>query len=188
MVHFDEHDIKKLIKQDPNSFNEFYLKTVDMFFRYINTNFFLSKQDAEDVISDFYVKFWEAVKTFDVENSFAAYYWTIFKNTLKDYFKKNVDIPFTVFDTAEEEWISFAENLIDESMDLSDIMEIDFSFDRIQSSINKLDAISKDIVYMKFIEEKSNQEISELLGISQDNIRQRLSRSIKILKEMTKDI
>ena len=84
--------------------------------------------------------------------------------------------------------MSFAENLVDESMNLSDIMELDFSFDKIQSSINKLDNISKDIVYMKFIEEKSNQEISDLLGISHDNIRQRLSRAIKFLKEITKDI
>ena len=48
-------------------------------------------------------------------------------------------------------------------MNLSDIMELDFSFDKIQSSINELDTISRDIVYMKFIEEKSNQEISELI-------------------------
>lgn len=187
MVFFDEHNIKKLVQQDPNSFNEFYLKTVDMFFRYINTNFFISKQDAEDVIADFYVKFWDAIKSFDKNNSFAAYYRTIFKNTLKDYFKKNVDIPFTTFDTIEEEWISFAENLIDETMNLSDIMEIDFSFERIQESLNKLDPLSRDIVYMKYIEDKSNKEISQLLGISNDNIRQKLSRAVKFLKEITKN-
>ncbi len=188
MVYFDDNDIKKIVQQDPNSFNEFYLKTVDMFFRYINTNYFLSKQDAEDVISDFYVKFWDAIKVFDENNSFAAYYRTIFKNTLKDYFKKNVDIPFTVFDSNQEEWISFADNIVDESMDLSDIMEADFSFERIQESIAKLEPLSRDIVYMKFIENKSNQEISDLLGISNDNIRQKLSRALKFLKEITKNI
>lgn len=103
MVSFNKKEIKKLKQQDPNSFNEFYLKTVDMFFRYINTNFFISKQDSEDIISDFYVKFWDAVKSFDQDNSFSAYFWTIFKNTLKDYFKRNTDIPFAMFESNDEE-------------------------------------------------------------------------------------
>jgi hypothetical protein len=55
-VDFDKEFIEKLIKQDQRAFNEFYLKTVDTFFRYINSNFFMSKEEAEDVISDFYVK------------------------------------------------------------------------------------------------------------------------------------
>jgi len=73
-------------------------------------------------------------------------------------------------------------------MDLSDIMEIDFSFEKIQESLNKLDPLSRDIVYMKYIEDKSNKEISQLLGISNDNIRQKLSRAVKFLKEITKNI
>jgi len=56
---FDIEDIKKLKAQDPNAFNNFYLETVDMFFRYIHANYSVSKQDAEDIISNFYVKFWE---------------------------------------------------------------------------------------------------------------------------------
>lgn len=186
MVHFSNNEIKKLIQQDPNSFNEFYLKTVDMFFRYINTNFFISKQDSEDIISDFYVKFWEAVKFFDQENSFSAYFWTIFKNTLKDYFKKNTDIPFAMFDSDTDEWVSFDDNLIDDATDLSDILQIDFEFDIIQNAIRELDSVSRDIIHMKFIEEKSNQEISDLLDMSNDNIRQKLSRAIKALKEILK--
>lgn len=70
MIAFSDDQIKKLKAQDPNAFNEFYLQTVDTFFRYINANYFVSKQDAEDIISDFYVKFWEAIKNFDDKLSF----------------------------------------------------------------------------------------------------------------------
>jgi DNA-directed RNA polymerase specialized sigma24 family protein len=69
VVYTQEH-IKKLKEQDPNAFNEFYLGTVDMFFRYINANYSLSKEDAEDVISDFYIKFWEAIIHYKEELSF----------------------------------------------------------------------------------------------------------------------
>jgi len=62
--------IAKLKKQDHNAFNEFYLKTIDMFFRYINANYALPAQDAEDLISDFYVKRREAIKHHDDKQSF----------------------------------------------------------------------------------------------------------------------
>jgi len=49
-MEFDQAFIAKLKKQDHNAFNEFYLKTIDMFFRYINANYRLPAQDAEDII------------------------------------------------------------------------------------------------------------------------------------------
>jgi DNA-directed RNA polymerase specialized sigma subunit len=48
--------------------------------------------------------------------------------------------------------------------------------------MKELDDWSKDIIYWKFIEEKSNEEIEILLWISNDNVRQKLSRAIKQLK------
>lgn len=182
MIAFESDQIKKLKVQDPNAFNEFYLKTVDMFFRYINANYFVPKQDAEDIIADFYVKFWEAIKHFDEELSFTGYFWTIFKNTLKDFFKKNTDVAFTDLKQSEEEE-NFEDTLVDE-FDVSQFMENDFSFERIQHAMKQLDDLSKDIIYFKFIEEKTNEEIAFITWIANDTIRQRISRAIKYLKHI----
>lgn len=182
MITISDDQAKKLKAQDPNAFNEFYLQTVDTFFRYINANYFLSKQDAEDIISDFYVKFREGVKSYNPEFSFTGYYWTIFKNTLKDHFKKNSEINFTDMKQHEEDE-DFWDTLIDE-FDISQFMENDFSFDRIQQAMKQLDDVSKDIIYFKFIEEKTNEEISLITWITNDTIRQRTSRAIKCLKEL----
>lgn len=182
MIAISDTQAKKLKAQDPNAFNEFYLETVDMFFRYINANYFLSKQDAEDIISDFYVKFREAVKSYNPEFSFTGYFWTIFRNTLKDHFKKSSDITFTDMkkdDEAEDFW----DTLVDE-FDISQLLENDYSYERIQQAMKELDDISKDIIYFKFIEERSNEEISAITGIANDTIRQRISRAIKFLKQL----
>ncbi len=185
MIALSDSQIKKLKAQDPNAFNEFYLQTVDMFFRYINANYFLSKEDAEDVISDFYVKFREAIKHFDDTLSFTGYFWTIFKNTLKDFFKKNTDMAFTDLKQSEEDE-DFGDTLVDE-FDISLLMENDFSFERIQGVMKKLDDLSRDIIYFKFIEEKTNDEIAVLTWIANDTIRQRISRAIKYLKNLLDD-
>lgn len=185
-IAFDIENIKKLKQQDQNAFNQFYVQTVDMFFRYINTNYFISKMDAEDIISDFYVKFREAIKSYKEDQSFTAYFWTIFKNTIKDFFKKNSDTPFTELQP-NKEGEQFEDTLMDD-IDLTQLLEHDFKFEHIQSAIKRLDDISKDMIYFRFIEEKSNEEISLLTWLSNEVVRQRVSRAIKQLKKLLENI
>ena len=90
------------------------MQTVDIFFRYLKSNFFLSQEDAEDIIADFYVKFWTAVTKYDIDQSFSAYTWAILKNTVKDYFKKHKDLPFTELDTDDEDSEKIEDTLVDE--------------------------------------------------------------------------
>ncbi|MEI8091332.1 MAG: sigma-70 family RNA polymerase sigma factor [bacterium] len=160
VIVISDNQIKRLKAQDPNAFNEFYLDTVDMFFRYINSNYFLSKEDAEDLISDFYVRFWEAVKQFDENLSFTAYFWTIFKNIIKDHFKKHHEIAFTDMKQSDEDQ-DFGDTLVDD-FDALTFLDDDFSFERIQKVMGQLDDISRDIIYFKFIEEKTNEEIARI--------------------------
>jgi len=178
---FDKEFIEQLVKQDQRAFNEFYLKTVDMFFRYINSNFFVSKEEAEDIISNFYVKRWNVVKKYDFKQSFSAFAWTVFKNLVKDSFKKQKDISFSSFDY--QDWESFEENIEDE-FDIFELLETDFQFKQIEDAMKQLDIESRELIYLKFIEEKENMEIAEILQISNENVRQKLSRSLKKLKSL----
>lgn len=180
-MNFDKDFIEKLVKQDQQAFNEFYLKTVDMFFRYIKSNFYLSKVASEDVISEFYVKWWSVVKKYDFKQSFSAFMWTVFKNLLKDNFKKHWEISFSNFNN--DDWEKFDETLEDD-FNLSDFLETNFQFEKIEKAMKNIDTESKEIIYLKFIEEKDNKEISELLNLSNDNVRQKISRSIKKLKSL----
>lgn len=185
MLSFDIELIRKLKHQDHAAFNEFYLKTVDVFFRYIEANYFLDHKDAEDLIADFYIKFWDSVKKFDETMSFSWYFWTIFKNLIKDHFKKNNDIPFTELERDDQD-THFEETLIDEE-NIHDLLHQNFQFEQIQKAMKELDDVSKDIIYWKFIEEKNNEEIEFILGISNDNLRQKSSRAIKQLKKLLED-
>jgi RNA polymerase sigma factor (sigma-70 family) len=68
--------------------------------------------------------------------------------------------------------------------DFTQVLEHDYKFEQIQKAMQELDNSSKDIIYWKYIEEKSNAEISSILSISEDNIRQKISRAIKHLKSL----
>ena len=183
IIKFDEAFLLLLTQQDTWAYNTFYLQTVDVFFRYLKSNFFLSQEDSEDIIADFYVKFWSAVTKYDINQSFSAYVWAIFKNTVKDFFKKHKDLPFSELDSTDEETEKFEDTLIDET-EFELFLQQDFELDQIKDAMKELDNLSREIVFLKFIEDKSYSEIEEQLLLSQDAIRQRISRALKKLKEI----
>lgn len=99
---------------------------------------------------------------------------------VKDYFKKTKDTHFTQLSNQETD---FAETL-ESNTDIQKLLEKDFDFNRIQEAMEALDEMSADIIYMKFIQEMTNDEIANSLAMTNDNVRQRLSRAIKKLKKL----
>ena len=73
--------------------------------------------------------------------------------------------------------------MVDE-FDYSELLDQNFQLDMIQSAMQELDPTSREIIFLKFIEDKSNAEIEEILQISQEVIRQRISRAFKKLRTL----
>ena len=186
VIKFEQAFLLLLIQQDAGAYNTFYLQTVDVFFRYLQSNFFLSPEDSEDIIADFYVKFRNAVTKYDINQSFSAYVRTIFRNTLKDYFKKHKELSFSQLDGDDEEGEKFEDTLIEES-EVAELLQQDFELAQIKAAMQELDALSREIIFLKYIEHRSNTEIEEQLLISQEVIRQRISRAFKKLRALLKD-
>jgi len=81
--------------------------------------------------------------------------------------------------------MNFEEKLEDD-FDMFELLEADFKMKEIEDAMKKLDLESKEIIYLKFIEEKDNIEIAQILEISNENVRQKISRSLKKLKALLK--
>lgn len=64
-----------------------------------------------------------------------------------------------------------------------DYISIKEACSRIAEAITGLDKKYSDVLYLKIEMDYSNEEISKMLGISQDNVRMRLSRARRVLKE-----
>jgi RNA polymerase sigma-70 factor (ECF subfamily) len=179
VIDFELQFKQLLIQQDELAFNEFYLQTVDIFFRYLKSNYFISEEDSNDIISDFYVKCWNGLTKYDSSQNFSGYIWSIFKNNLKDFFKRRGEIAFSSINSDNDE--SFGE-VLEYPEDFTEILEISYTFEQIQQSMLLLDEVSQEMLFLKYIEEKSYPEIAKMLNISQDTARQRCSRALKQLK------
>ena len=183
VIDFELDFKKELINQEETAFWEFYSQTVDVFYRYLKVNYNFSESDEDDVIEDFYIKCWNAFPSLDLEQSFSGFVWMIFKNVIMDFLKKRVDLNFSdlTMSAAEDDNRNFEDNIEDPTQ-YTEILNIEFENKKILNAMKELDDKSQEIIYLKFVDEKTYQEIAEMLHISIDTVRQRCSRALKILK------
>ncbi len=180
MLTFDKEFIQQLMKGDKTAFSRFYLDTVDYFSRYLRSRYpTLSKAMIEDILSGFYLKIWKAKYT--EQQNFKAYVWTVLKNHTKDYFKKKTELSFGHMQVADDEE-QFEDRLVSDD-DVTELMETNFKKEKIQQAIAELPESEGEVFYLKFVEQKTNEEIQAIVNISSDAVRQRLSRAVKRLKK-----
>jgi len=135
----------------------------------------LDAAQKEDLLSDFYLKCWRSLGSYNAQYSFESYVWTIFRNFIKDHFKKHTE-------THEDD--EGLDRLLDHKDDgMLDVMEQDFTYGLIQDALSHLDEISQQIIVMKYVEEKSYEEISAMLACSVETLRKRVSRALQKLRD-----
>lgn len=183
MKDYDNDFILKLIKKDKDSFSQFYVDNIDIFYRYLKSNYFIDEKDIEDLLSSFFIKLWNNFDKYSKWINFNARVWTVFKNFIFDFFKKKKENFISLVDSWENTDEIYSKNNY-EDFDWIEILENEFNYNKIVESIEQLDEKSKEIIFLKYIEERTLEEISILLNINYDNVRQRLSRAIRKLKQI----
>jgi RNA polymerase sigma-70 factor, ECF subfamily len=113
-------------------------------------------EDAEDILQDVFVKIYYNLNNFDPKLKFSSWIYRIAHNQTISEFRKRKARPVQYFQ--EEDLVRFVDNFeIDKSIDnilLRESMEKIFS---------KMDKKYRDVLVLKFLEEKDYNEISDIL-------------------------
>lgn len=185
MKEYDKKFILKLQKHDAAAFGVIYDELVDQFYRYIKSNYTLDEQTIQDLLSDIFMKIWNVLPKIDTNSSLSWLLWTIAKNHVKDHFKRHDDIPFGTFSSSNDDGQDFSwEDTLKDEHNIIHKSHSRYTFEQIQKAMESLDGSYKDAVYLKYIEEYSYEEIAQTLWLSQDAVRQRISRWLKRIQEM----
>ena len=185
MKEYSKQFLTILKKQDAAAFWEIYDTYVDIFYRYIKAHYKLDENDVQDILSDIFVKIWQTLPRIDLDWSLSWFLRTIAKNHIIDHFKRHKEISFwslsakNIDTEKEERW----ELTLQDPADVLESCNISFTHEKIQEALEKLDENYRDPLVLKFVEDLSYEEISQTLGISQDTVRQRISRWLKKLIE-----
>jgi RNA polymerase sigma-70 factor (ECF subfamily) len=156
-----------------------YLKSVYNFiYRYVgNTG------DAEDITQDVFVSAWEHLKNFDTSKKFSAWIFTIAKNTSLNWIKKKKPALFSAFQNEKGE--NVLEELLRDAGALPDaLFEQAHLKGMLQSAIEKLPAHYRDVLFPRYYDDLTFQQIADRLGKPLDTVKSQHRRAILALKRV----
>lgn len=137
---------------------------------YVNTY-----DDIQDLYQDIIIQLWKSYPKFRGESKFSTWLYRIAINTALTNFRKNQrNIKVTDVEQLESMQISYEE----------DIGEKEEQHQQMYLAIKQLNDIEKSIV-MLYLEDKSYDEMEEILGISNGNLRVKMNRIKDKLRTFT---
>lgn len=161
---------------DKDAFGLIYKLYLTPVFRYIHLRIG-NKRESEDLAQIVFSKVFRSLAGFEKrENSPLAYFFTVARNTVIDYYKKKKDIVFSDIETIENRPAS-------RNTDPARVADENEKNRLISQSMNALTDEQKEVIALKFTNELSNKEISAIMGKNESAIRQIQCRALKKLRE-----
>ncbi len=172
-------------KQLINAFREGNEYAFESLFRRYNERLFYflygllkSKEDAEEIVQETFLKLWERRELFREEYSFESLIFRIARNSFIDHNRKKVSR--AVFEKHFRFIADLAENTTDEYVLFQETRFI------LDSVMNGLPPKRKEIFLLQKVEGLSRKEIAEKLGISVITVDSQLLKANKFMKEELK--
>jgi len=136
-----------------------------------------TQPDREDLFQEIVVQLWKGLPKFQGQSKFTTWIYRVALNTaISDFRKKKRAIPIAVAEVA------LLEGRNESSQD-----ESEEQFNTLYVAINHLPEIDKAIV-MLYLEDKSYEEMEDILGINTNNLRVKMTRIKDKLRQLTKSI
>jgi RNA polymerase sigma-70 factor (ECF subfamily) len=137
---------------------------------------------AEHIQSITFEKAFDRIETYDeIGNQFSTWLIAIAKNTLLDHYRKK-KAP-TIVELSEEDEVLLS-NFHDASKTIEEELISLEKSEQMNKMLNRLTAEEKEIITLRFFEDKSYREISNEINQTLDVVRTRLFRAKKSLKNL----
>ncbi len=176
----DEELAKKVQNGHKQSFDLLISRYSEKIFRYAK-RFLYNLQDAEDATQDVFIKTYENIQSFNLNKRFSPWIYRLAHNTFINIIRKNKreKIQFIDLDTVLPHFVSHdtLEKEISSKFDLKLLEKV----------IKKLNPKYREIIILFYYEEKSYQEISDILKIPASTVGVRLKRAKQQLKNISND-
>lgn len=178
----DTEIIIDYLNGDKDSFTEIvnrYLKLIYNFCHRLIGN----EKAAEDITQEVFLKVWKNIKKFDTTKSFKTWIFSIAKNTTIDYLRKIKDVPMSVFD--DEDGGNFLEDtLVDIELRPDEVFGLAQDKRQIESVMRELSMVQKEVIVLKYGNEMSLSEVSEIMDMSKDTVKSHHRRALIKMKNL----
>lgn len=170
----DNHYIDKVLNKDVNAYASLVDKHKNMVFT-IALKIVRNREDAEEIAQDVFVKAYQSLATFKKESKFSTWLYRIVYNAaISKTRKKKIETTNIQYDIVE----NYSEDDINENLNRLDNNEQKII---INTVLKKLNPEDHTLVTLYYFDEKSIDEISEIVNISPSNVKVKLFRIRKKL-------
>lgn len=160
---------------DDRSFELIYRKYADALFRY-GIQFTSNESLVKDAIHDVYVKLYNDRQRLKTEVNIKFYLFTCLKNHLYNLLKR--ELFFDKVDIEENEYLDpGAEEQVTLTLNQSELQET------VRKVLGMLTDRQREIIYYRYIEELSIEEIAVLMDMNYQSVQNSIQRSIKKIRE-----
>ncbi|MCL5990647.1 MAG: sigma-70 family RNA polymerase sigma factor [Bacteroidetes bacterium] len=137
-----------------------------------------SREDAEDVVQEVFIKLWKNLENLDNKKNFNAFAMTVTKNLCIDKLRTRKGKPIEF----DEEIFLGSEGNLNKSIEIADSIEFAISL------IDSLPLKHKMVMHLRDIEGLEYDEIANLLGYEKNDIKVTLCRARKKIREQLTEI
>lgn len=170
--------IQRFIKGDQTAFEllfRFYYPGLVVFVTQIIGN----RDEAEEIVQDFFVTVWTARKSIRQSNSIKSYFFISVKNRAFNYLKKK---------QIKEKTLSHLKELVENDFLFQPDLFVESELQQqITLAMEKLPARTREIFLMSRFKGISNDEIATQLELSKRTVETQISNALKILRDELKE-
>ncbi|PIV84368.1 MAG: RNA polymerase sigma factor SigW [Candidatus Moranbacteria bacterium CG_4_10_14_3_um_filter_44_15] len=151
--------------------------------RYIRRISAATQEDAEDLLQEIFVKVYRNLYGFDPSLKFSSWIYRIAHNQVISQWRKTKSRPQVLKFEADEDFLKF----IAADEDLAGNIERKFTGEEVRDVISRLDGKYKEVLVLKFLEEKDYKEISDILRKPLGTVATLINRAKKQFAKVVKE-
>lgn len=173
----DEQLVVKIRENNKELFSEVMHRYQTKLSHYLK-KFFRSQDELDDVLQEVFIKAYKNLYGFDVDKKFSSWIYRIAHNEAINHIKKNSRKNISLDET---EW-----EIVDEKLDLHDEFDNKQLGEKIQRAMGELKQKYREPLILYFFEQKSYEEISDILRLPRNTVGILIMRGKSKLKDILK--
>lgn len=173
-----DQELARLSIENPESFGALMERYEAPLLRYIRRISSLSKEDAEDILQETFIKIYRNINDCDPDAKFSSWIYRIAHNQTIDTLRKRKNDAASFSIEAND-----AAQFLRATTDIGAETERDDTLTQIETIIRELPETYREALILRFLEEKSYEEIMDILELPKGSVATLVHRGKKILRE-----
>ncbi|RJQ33575.1 RNA polymerase sigma factor [Candidatus Parcubacteria bacterium] len=178
LENLSDEEIVKLTLANQENFSYLINRYEFKLSRYIKRISGLNNEDIEDLLQDIFIKAYQNLNNFDQKLKFSSWIYRIAHNEVISQWRKRKARPENVYWEVD----NILDNIVAD-FDISREIDRNFLKKNLENILEQIDIKYREVLVLKFIEEKNYQEISDILKKPMGTVATLINRAKKQFKQ-----